>query len=99
MRQEFREGDWVRHRSCPEPIRVIGIGTTIAVQFPNGVIRAYEPSELEKVPLAEVPVRKVPVQGYRQDLGPGSTPFAFVTSISLICMILLVLVVIATVKL
>ena len=55
MRQEFREGDWVRHPSYPEPIRVIGIGTTIAVQFPNGVMRAFDPSELEKAEISKVP--------------------------------------------
>jgi hypothetical protein len=35
---------------------VIGIGTTIAVQFPNGVMRAYEPFELERVAVAKVPL-------------------------------------------
>jgi hypothetical protein len=49
---EFREGDLVRHHSCAVPIRVIGIGATIAVEYPNGVIRAFEPFELEKVPIA-----------------------------------------------
>jgi hypothetical protein len=48
---EFREGDLVRHHSCAVPIRVIGIGATIAVAYPNGVIRAFEPFELEKVPI------------------------------------------------
>jgi hypothetical protein len=50
MRYEIREGDLVRHHSCAVPIRVIGIGATIAVEYPNGVIRAFEPFELEKVP-------------------------------------------------
>jgi hypothetical protein len=58
-RCEFREGDWVRHPSYPEPVRVIGVGATIAVQFPNGVMQAFEPVELEKVPAPDIPVRKV----------------------------------------
>ena len=57
MLHEFREGDLVRHHSCAEPIRVIGIGTTIAVEFPNGVMRAYEPFELDKVGTANLPMR------------------------------------------
>jgi hypothetical protein len=100
MRHQFREGDRVRHRSYPAPLRVIGIGTTIAVQFPNGIMQAFEPSELEKVPIAKVPVHKVRVCEYRPDRGLGSAErFTFVTSISLICLIVLVLVVIATVTL
>jgi hypothetical protein len=72
MQHEFREGDWVRHHSCPKPIRVIGIGTTIAVQFPNGDMQAFESCELEKVFIASVPVRNVQVREYRQDRGLGS---------------------------
>ena len=53
MRYEFREGDLVRHHSCSVPLRVIGIGATIAVEYPNGVIRAFEPFELERVPIAD----------------------------------------------
>jgi hypothetical protein len=53
MRYEFREGDLVRHHSCAVPLRVIGIGATIAVEYPNGVIRAFEPFELEKVPITK----------------------------------------------
>jgi hypothetical protein len=59
MRQIFREGDWVRHPSYPEPIRVIGVGTTIAVQLPNGAMRAFDPSVLEKVQIARVPAAEV----------------------------------------
>jgi hypothetical protein len=59
MRYDIREGDWVRHRSFPEPIRVIGVGTTIAVQFRNGAMQAFEPSELEKVATAQVPLQKL----------------------------------------
>ena len=59
MRDEFREGDWVRHRSCAVPLRVIGIGTTIAVQFSNGDMQAFEPCELEKVAIGKVRARKV----------------------------------------
>ena len=97
MRYEFREGDWVRHHSCPEPLRVIGIGTTIAVQFPNGVMQAFEPSELEKVSIAKLPQPKVPVHEGRQDQGPGSAKgfVSLATSIGLICLIILVLAVIA----
>lgn len=40
MPREFREGEWVRHRSYPEPVRVVGIRPTIAVQFPSGAMRA-----------------------------------------------------------
>jgi hypothetical protein len=58
MRYEFREGDLVRHHSCAVPIRVIGIGATIAVQFPNGVMRAFEFFELEKVE-TELRLKKV----------------------------------------
>jgi hypothetical protein len=46
---EIREGDLVRHPSCAVPIRVIGVGPTIAVAFPNGDMQAFEPFELEKV--------------------------------------------------
>jgi len=56
MRHEFREGDLVRHHSCAVPIRVIGTGASIAVQFPNGVMRAFEPFELEKVANNELPL-------------------------------------------
>jgi hypothetical protein len=49
MLYEFREGDLVRHHSCAVPMRVIGVGATIAIEYPNGVIRAFEPFELEKV--------------------------------------------------
>ena len=55
MQDEFREGDLVRHYSCVVPIRVIGVGATIAVQYPNGVMRAFEPCELEKVAKTELP--------------------------------------------
>ncbi len=68
MQHEFREGDWVRHHSFSEPIRVIGIGSTIAVQFPNGEMRAFEPEELERVSIA--PVRR---PKRRQVRGRGST--------------------------
>ena len=56
---DFREGDWVWHRSYPDPIRVIGTGTTIAVRFPDGKMQVFEPCELERVQVASVPVRKV----------------------------------------
>ena len=95
MRYEFREGDWVRHRSCSEPLRVIGTGTTIAVQFPNGDMQAFEPCELEKLSIIKLPVRKVHVREHRQDRGFSSDKqFVLVTSM-VICLITLVLVVIA----
>jgi hypothetical protein len=100
MRDEFREGDWVRHRSCSAPLRVIGIGTTIAVQFPNGDMQAFEPFELEKLSIIKLPVRKVQVHGYREDRELRSAErFAFATTLSLICLIMVVLVVIATMTL
>jgi hypothetical protein len=93
MQYQFREGDWVRHRSFPEPVRVIGIGSTIAVQFPNGEMRAFEPDELERVSLAKVPRPKVPVNEHRQVHGRGSAKrfVSLATSIGLICLILVVL--------
>jgi hypothetical protein len=100
MRCEFREGDWVRHPSYSDPVRVIGVGATIAVQFPNGVMQAFEPVELEKVPAPDIPVRKAQVRNYRQDPELGSAErFAFVTTFGLICLILVVLVAIATISL
>ena len=49
MEHDFREGNWVLHHSHPKPLRVIGVGPTIAVQYPTGEMRAFEPSELKKV--------------------------------------------------
>jgi hypothetical protein len=98
MRDEFREGDWVRHPSYPEPVRVIGTGTTIAVQLPNGVMQAFEPLELQKVPTPDIPVRKVQIR--QDDLELGSAErFTFVTTFGLFCLIMVVLVVIATITL
>jgi hypothetical protein len=89
---EFREGDWVRHYAYPQPLRVIGTGTTIAVQFPSGVMQAFEPSELEKVPTANLPTGKVQVRAYRQNCELGfAGRFAFVVTFSLMCSIMLVL--------
>ena len=82
MQHDFREGDLVRHQSCAVPIRVIGIGATIAVQFPTGEMRAFEPCELEKVPIAKVPVRKVRGRG-------SAEQFVLLTSISLIYLVML----------
>ena len=97
MQYEFREGDWVLHRSYPDPIRVIGLGSTIAVEFPNGDMQAFEPLELEKVAVAEVPLQKVRVPDHRLDRGHLSDErFALLTSICLICLIALVLMVLAS---
>ena len=97
MQSEFREGDWVRHKTFPDPIRVIGIGSTIAVQFPNGEMRAFEPDELDRVSIAEVRQAKVPVHERRQD-PPRRWDKRFAslaTSVGLICLIILVLAMIA----
>ena len=82
MCDEFREGDWVRHHSCSEPVRVVGAGTTVVVRFPNGAMQAFEPGELEKVPIAKVSVRKV---GERA----SAEQFVLLTSISLIYLVML----------
>jgi hypothetical protein len=67
MQYGLREGDWVLHHSCPEPVRVIGLGSTIAVEFPDGMMRAFEPSELKKVTPAKVPRPKAAVHELRRD--------------------------------
>jgi hypothetical protein len=97
MQCQFREGDWVRHPSYPEPVRVIGIGSTIAVQFPSGEMRAFEPEQLEKVSITKLPRPKVPVHEHSHDGGrAASKGFAFLTtSIALICLMILVLAMIA----
>jgi hypothetical protein len=82
MLHEFREDDWVRHRSSPEPLRVVGLGTTIVVQFSNGDMQAFEPCELEKVPIAKVPVRKVRGRG-------SAEQFVLLASVSLIYLVML----------
>jgi hypothetical protein len=97
MQCQFREGDWVRHRSFPEPVRVIGIGSTIVVQFPSGEMRAFEPEQLEKVSITKVPRPKVPVHEPSRDGRRGSSNgfVALATPIGLICLIVLVLALIA----
>jgi hypothetical protein len=87
MLHELREGDWVRHHSCPEPLRVVGVGATIVVQFPNGDMQAFDPCELKKVPLAEVPVRNV-LDGQYHSRG-FVEEFVLVMSISVIGLIML----------
>jgi hypothetical protein len=69
MQYGLRQGDWVLHHSCPEPVRVIGLGSTIAVELPNGVMRAFEPSELTKMAPTKVPRPRVPVHELRHDRG------------------------------
>jgi hypothetical protein len=93
MQYEFREGDWVCQHSFWEPIRVIGLGSTIAVQFPNGEMRAFEPDELEKVSIVAVSRPKVLAREHRPDRRASSVGgFAsLATSFGLICLILLVL--------
>ena len=97
MRYELREGDWVRHHSHPKPIRVIGVGATIAVEYPSGEMRAFEPSELKKVTVAKVtPASKVHVHDHRHDRGLGwGERFGLLMSIVLVCLIVLVLMVLA----
>jgi hypothetical protein len=97
MQHEFREGDWVRHHSCAVPIRVIGTGATIAVQFPSGVMRAFEPCELERVSIAAIPQPKLRLPERRPDreLGTAERFASLATSVGLICLIVLVLAVIA----
>ena len=97
MQYQFREGDWVRHHSFPGPVRVIGIGPTIAVQFPNGEMRAFEPEELERVSFAEVRQARVPVHERRQDPPRrwDKRLASLATSVGLICLIILVLAMIA----
>src|SRR5262245_4755079 len=62
MKYGLREGDWVLHHSYPKPIRVIGVGLTIAVEYQTGEMRAFKPTELEKLSLDEAPsTRKVAI--------------------------------------
>ena len=93
MQYEFREGDWVRHPSFPEPVRVIGTGSTIAVKFPNGEMRAFEPDELEKVSIIAVPRSKTGARELRPDRRASSARglASLATSIGSICLIILVL--------
>ena len=97
MQSEFREGDWVRHKTFREPIRVIGIGSTIAVQFPNGEMRAFEPEELEKVSIAKVQQSKaaVPERSLQRGRGSAKGLASLATTVGLICLIILVLAMIA----
>jgi hypothetical protein len=84
----FREGDWVRHKTFPEPIRVIGIGSTIAVQFPNGEMRAFEPEELEKVSIVKVRQSKaaVPERSLQRGRGSAKGLASLATTVGLICL-------------
>jgi hypothetical protein len=72
---------------------VIGIGSTIVVQFPNGEVRAFKPDELERVLIAKVPRPKVLVHEHRQMHGRGLAKrfVSLARSIGLICLILVVL--------
>ena len=90
MLPNLREGDWVRHRSSPEPLRVVGIGSTIAVRFPKGEMQAFEPCELEKVDDAKLPLRKVQAHGYMEEPRRRSVEqFVLVTVVSLLYLIML----------
>jgi hypothetical protein len=95
MQYGLREGDWVLHHSCPEPVRVIGLGSTIAVEFPNGMMRAFEPTELKKVVPAKVSQPKAAVHELRYDRGGLAAWFGVATSLVLIYLIVLVLVALA----
>jgi hypothetical protein len=54
MEHDFHEGNWVLHHSNPKPLRVIGVGPSIAVQYPNGEMRGFEPSELKRVAASQI---------------------------------------------
>jgi hypothetical protein len=97
MQDQLREGDWVRHPSFPAPARVIGLGSTIAVQFPNGEMRAFEPGELERVSIPKPQQSKPAIPERRQNGGLiGAERFtSLATSVGLICFIILVLAMIA----
>ncbi len=89
----FQEGDWVRHHSFPHPVRVIGTGSTIAVEFANGAMRAFEPSELERVSSSKVsPGRLTSAPGSVAHLG------FFVSALGLIYIVALLLAVVAGVR-
>jgi hypothetical protein len=91
MRQEFREGDWVRHHSSPEQLRVVGVGSTIAVRFSKGEMRAFEPSELESVDLTTLPLRKVRGHQYIEEWRRGSVEhYVLLTTVTLLYLIMLV---------
>ena len=53
----FERVIWFATIHAQSRFRVIGIGTTIAVEFPNEVMRAYEPFEFDKVGTANLPMR------------------------------------------
>jgi hypothetical protein len=96
----FQEGDWVRHHSCPQPIRVIGTGPTIAVEFPNGAMRALEPSELETVSISKIsPLRLAfPQLRHERRLGSVSQFGFFASALGLIYIVVLLLAVVAGVR-
>jgi hypothetical protein len=96
----FQEGDWVRHQSCPQPVRVIGAGPTIAVEFPNGAMRAFEPSELKKVSIFKISPPKLAAPALRRERQLGSvTHFGFFASaLGLIYIVVLLLAVVAGVR-
>jgi hypothetical protein len=98
MRDEFREGEWVRHHSCPEPVRVIGVGPTIAIVFPNGEMQAFEPSELERVSTSKGPPKAHVRHRDHRELVSAEL-FGLVISVALICLIGLVLAALAGARL
>src|SRR5262245_38645748 len=100
MRDESREGDWVRHHQCPEPVRVIEVGPTIAIVVPNGEMQAFGPSELERVSTSKVGPPKAHVHRHRERRELVSAElFGLVISFALICLIGLVLVALAGARL
>ena len=76
---------------------MIGTGATIAVRYPDGEMRAFEPEELENVSIAPVRRSKVAVPERRQDRVPRSANgvASLATTVGLICLIILVLAMIA----
>ena len=90
MLSNLREGDWVRHRSSPDLLRVVGIGSTIAVRFPKGEMKAFEACELEKVTNAELPLRKMRTHGYIEEQRRGSVEqYMLLIVVSLLYLIML----------
>ena len=69
---------------------VVGIGSTIAVRFPKGEMKAFEACELEKVTNAELPLRKMRTHGYIEEQRRGSVEqYMLLIVVSLLYLIML----------
>jgi hypothetical protein len=98
MQYQVREGDW-GHHSFPEPVRVIGIGPTVAVRF--GMERCERLGRrIGKVSIAKVQQAGALAHERSQNSGwRWDREFtALATSVGLICLIVLVLALIAGVR-